>query len=144
MKKKTKAKKIKAKKTKALGPRALLTKALALCNTIAAIAGAADGVSWAYQHAWPLVEPIWRDGLFCPESFWWDSLASPMQRGESPAEVQSHLREALATLRADRERIEGWLAQYSETDRQRISDAYDKVLTAVHAEYPHLSSTNAA
>jgi hypothetical protein len=142
--KKTKVRKTKAKKTKALDARALLNKALAVCETIATIAGAADGVSWVYQHAWPLVEPIWQAGLFCPERFWWDSLASPMQRGESPAKVQSHLEEALATVRADRERIEGWLTQYSATDRQRISEAYDKILAAVHTEYPHLSSTNVA
>lgn len=142
--KKTKAGKTKAKKIKALDPHALLSKALGVCNTIATIAGAADGVSWVYQHAWPLVEPIFHAGLFCPERFWWDGLALPMQRGESPATIQSHLEEALATLRADRERIEGWLTQYSEIDRQRISDAYDKVLAAVHTKYPHLSSTNAA
>src|SRR4051794_39423232 len=119
-------KKSKARK-KALGARALVSKALAVCETIATIGGAAEGVSWIYQHAWPFVEPIWHAGLFCPERFWWDSLALPVQRGESPAQIQLHLKEALASLGADRVRVEEWLSQYSEDDRQRISDAYDNV-----------------
>lgn len=142
--KKTKTKKKTTPRKKAPGARQLLSKALKVCGTIANIAGAAEGVGWVYQHTWPLVESIWQAGLFCPESFWWDSLALPMQRGESPAQIQSHLEEALARLRADRERIEELLTHYSESDRQRISDAYDKVLATVHIQYPHLSSTNVA
>jgi len=144
MKKIKAKKKTKAKKKKALDARHLMGKALAVCETIATIAGAAGGVSWIYQHAWPFVEPIWHAGRFCPERFWWDSLALPMQRGESPVQIHAHLDEALATLRADQDHIEEWLTQHSESDRQRISDAYDRVLASVHAQYPHLSSTNVA
>lgn len=134
--KKTTTKKRTTAKEKAPGASQLVSKVLKVCGTIADIAGAAQGVSWVYQHAWPLVESIWQEGLFCPESFWWDSLALPMRRGESPAQIQSHLAEALARLRADRERIEERLTHYSESDRQRISDAYDKVSATVHTQYP--------
>jgi hypothetical protein len=60
------------------------------------------------------------------------------------AEIQSHLKEALAILGADRLRIEDWLTQHSEDERQRISDAYDSILAALRSQYPHLPSTNVA
>jgi len=136
--------KAKAKRNKAPDARPLLSKALTVCTTITTIAKAAEGVHWIYQHAWPFIEPCFHKGHFCPERFWWDSLALPMRRGESPTQIKSHLDEALEALLADRERLEKWLTEHSESDRQRISDAYDKILSAVHKQYPNLPSPNVA
>jgi hypothetical protein len=135
----------KTKSKKKTPPKAkpLLKKVLRACTTITTIANAAASIHWIYQPAWPVVEPLFQSGLFCPESFWWDSLAKPVQRGESPTQIKSHLEQALQTLRTD-QHIERRLAQYSDSDRQRISDAYDKILLAIHTQYPHLASSNVA
>ncbi len=136
--------KTKSKKKQNTKANPLLSKILTACTTIATIAQAAEGVQWIYQHAWPLIEPLLHSGLFSPERFWWDSFAQPMSEGESPAKIKLRLEEVLGALWADREYIERRLAEYSESDRQRISDAYDKMLSAVHVQYPDLVSSNVA
>jgi hypothetical protein len=117
----------------------LLKKVLTICKTITTITTTAQSIHWIYQHAWPVVEPFFHSGLFCPERFWWDSFVLPVKRGESPTQIKSHLEQALQELRADHQNIERRLSRYSDGDRQRISDAYDKILLALHTQYPHLA-----
>ena len=136
--------KTKSKKKQDTKADSLFRKALTVCTTITTIAQAAEGVQWIYQHAWPLIEPILQSGLFSPERFWGDSFAQPMSVGESPAKIRLRLEKALGSIRADQEHIERLLAGYSESDRQRISDTYDKILSAIHIQYPDLVSPNVA
>ncbi len=116
------------------------SKIFGVCSTIATIARTAEGVVWIYQHAWPYIEPVWQSGLYCPERFWWDSLALPFQRGESPAEIQSNLKAVLAQMRTDEKSIEDRLARHSEHDRERIADAYAKVLSEIRTHYSDLAN----
>jgi hypothetical protein len=94
-----------------------------------------------YQSAWPVIEPLWQSGVFCPERFWWDNLAYPVQKGDSTANIQSNLEAVLTQLRKDQQRSEGLLARHSEGDRQRIVDAYDKVLAKIRRKYPDLAKS---
>jgi hypothetical protein len=118
----------------------MLSRILGVCETVATITGTAQGVDWVYQTAWPYVEPLFQSGLFCPERFWWDSLASPVQRGESLNDIQSNLRAVLAQLRTDDKHIEDLLTRHSERDRERIVDAYDKVVAEIRTKYPDLAN----
>ena len=122
-------------------PRAILNKVYGVCGVIATITGAAQGVAWVHQTAWPYIDPLWQSGLFCPERFWWDNLAYPVQRGDSTADIPSNLKAVLAQLRKDEERSKELLARHSERDRQRIVDAYDKVLAEIRRSYPTLAKS---
>jgi hypothetical protein len=130
--------KTKSKKKQDTKADTLLNKVLAVCGAITAIAKATEGVQWIYDNAWPLIEPLLPAGLFSPEYFWWDSFVQPVRAGKSPAKIVLHLEKTLGELRADREHIERRLAGYSESDRQRISDTYDKILSEIHIKYPNL------
>ncbi len=123
-------------------PRAILSRILTVCEAITKIAGTAEGIHWAFQHAWPHIEPIWHSGLFCPESFWWDSLALPItiQTLESPAEIHSKLEVVLKQMRGDEKRIEERLGGYSDADRERVAGAYDKVYSEIRKHYPSLAN----
>jgi hypothetical protein len=120
-------------------PRAMLSKILGVCGAIETIAKTAEGVVWIYQHAWPYIEPVWQSGWYCPERFWWDSLALPVQRGESAAEIHSNLKAVLAQMRTDNKGIEDRLARHSERERERIADAYSKVLSEIRTHYSDLA-----
>lgn len=121
-------------------PRAMWSTILKVCGAVSTIAETAGGVHWIYQHAWPYIEPVWQSGLYCPERFWWDSLALPVQKGESPAEIQSNLKVVLAQMRRDEKSIEDKLARHSEHDRERIADAYAKVLSEIRTHYSDLAN----
>lgn len=121
-------------------PRAMLSEIVRVCGTIADIAGTAGGVAWIYQHAWPYIEPIWHSGWYCPERFWWDSLALPVRGGESSAKIHEHLEAVLAQMRTDTKHIEDRLARHSERERERIADAYSKVLSEIRGSYPDLAN----
>ena len=71
----------------------------------------------------PFIKPIFDGGLFCPESFWWDNLAYPVERGQSLDDIHSHLKTAIAQVRKDEKRTEDLLTRHSERDRERIVDA---------------------
>ena len=121
--------------------RTVISKIYKVCTVIADIGGKAQGIQWIYETAWPFVQPLFDQGLFCPESFWWDSLAHPVQKGESAAEIRSKLRRELAKLRTDEERIEERLAHHRPRELDLIANAYSNVWTAIRAEYPHLGNT---
>ncbi|HJR58436.1 MAG TPA: hypothetical protein VJ813_03520 [Vicinamibacterales bacterium] len=103
------------------------------------IAGTAEGLQWVYRHAWPYIEPLWLSGLYCPERFWWDSLAYPIQSKKAPAEIHSMLKVVLAQMRRD-ESVEVKLASHSEHDRERIAEAYAKVVSEIRMHYPDLAN----
>ena len=119
-------------------PRAMWTNIRAVCKTVVTITETAGGVVWVYQNAWPYIEPLWSSGFFCPERFWWDSLAGPVQRGESPADIPSNLKAVLAEMSRDEKRIEENLAHHSDKDRERIVTAYSNVLAQIRLHYPDL------
>ena len=121
-------------------PPATWRKILGVCEPVATITGTAQGVVWVYQTLWPHIEPLVQAGLFSPERFWWDNLAQPVQRGESPADIQSNLRAVLTQLRKDQKHIEDLLARHSGRDRERILNAYAKVRAAIRAKYPELTN----
>ena len=121
--------------------RAVLSKIYKVCTVIADIGGKAQGIQWIYETAWPIVQPLFDNGLFCPESFWWDSLARPVQQGETAAKIQSKLRRELAKLRTDEKRIEERLAHHRPRDLERIAGAYSRLWTTIHADYPQLGNT---
>lgn len=120
--------------------RALWRRAFTVCETIATISGTAEGLHWVFQHSWPHIEPIWQSGLFCPENFWWDSLALPIRQRESHAEIHSKLEVALERMRKDRARIEKTLNGYSDANRKRVAEAYDKVVSELPARYRNLAN----
>ena len=72
----------------------------------------------------------------------WDSLALPVQRRESPADIHSKIEAVLEQMRKDDEDIEDELARYSESDRERIADAYAKVFSEIRMHYPHLANAS--
>jgi hypothetical protein len=113
---------------------------LKVCEAVTTIGGTVDGVHWLYQHARPFIEPLLRDGLVCPERFWWDSFAWPFQRHEAPAEIHSKLEAMLEQMRQDHKDIEDKLALSSRADKARIADAYAMLIAAIRAQYPHLSN----
>ncbi len=117
-------------------PQALFSRVLKVCGHVATITGTVEGVHWVFQHLWPHMEPIWQSGSFCPESFWWDNLALPIRRRESTAEIHSKLEVVLEQMRGDKRRIEELLGGYSDADRERLANAYDKVLSEIRAHYP--------
>ena len=138
---KTKSKKGK-KKEKAPKAGPLLNKVLTVCGAITTIANTAEGVHWVYEHAWPLIQPIYQSGLFCPEQFWWHGLAQPVEAGELPIRIKARLGKTLDSLRANQERIQKQLAHDSGSNRERISEAYGQVLSALREKYPHVISAN--
>jgi len=105
-------------------------------ETVVLIASAAQGVQWLVQNAWPPIQSLVQNGRFSPETFWWDSLASPYQNGEPPADIHTKLKVELKRLSRQGDGI-GRLERSSERDREIIASAYAKVLSEIQSAYPN-------
>jgi hypothetical protein len=104
-------------------------------TAIVLIGETGEKVQWIYQHAWPHIQPLFQQGYFCPETFWWDNLALPYQRGEPPADIHSKLEAELERLCTEGE--PGRLVGSSESERKQIASAYAKVLFEIRRDYPN-------
>lgn len=117
----------------------LLKKIISVCQTVTTIAGTAEAVHWVYQHAWPHIQPIFDANLFCPEHFWWDGVAAPAQGDRPIKNAPDDLKKALKEMQDRRTTIEREvLSNYSPEQRERIADAYERVLSEIREHYPNL------
>jgi hypothetical protein len=105
----------------------LFHKALIICGHISAIAGTAQGLVWVLEKAIPHIQPLLDSGLFCPERFWHD--------GVQAKEVA--LDEAIEEVQSRRVYIIRELSDYTDEQRQRISAAYDAILSNIQKDHPN-------
>jgi len=102
------------------------------CEAITLITGTAQGVVWLYQVAAPHMLPIWL--AVSPERFWQDGVAAFQGR---PAEVvHRELKRALRDVIKRHEYLEQKLAGLPDSEREKISAAYDDLIAKIEQDYP--------
>jgi hypothetical protein len=98
--------------------------------------GTARGLLWIYEKAGPYFEPLWGSGLFSPERFWFHGVEAT--KGQPPEVVAAALDEAIKDVLNRRDYSIGELSAYSDEQRQRISDAYDTIVSNLRKDYPEI------
>jgi Annexin len=113
----------------------LFTKVFDVIKIIATITTLGRGLTWVYENAVPIIQPLLDADLFSPERFWYHGVQHT--KGQPPEAVAAALDEAIKDVLSRRDDIIRLLSTYSDEERQRISDAYDAILSNLRKDYPN-------
>lgn len=110
------------------------------CEAITLITGTAQGVVWLYQVAAPHMLPLWL--AVSPERFWQNGVAT--FQGSPPNVVRRELERALHDVIEHHERLEQKLASLPDSEREKVSSAYDDLIVKIEQDYPDALQTASA